>query len=280
MRALFEFSGFLGLSVAAHLALWQGNPDGAAPAAGAGGAATITLSGGTQTLSALVAEWDRPPEIAPAPLPVVMTVPEEAAPVLAAPAPLAGTAPAIAPLAPVMPGPLAALPEVDLAPPPAPRSALAPEASQRPKPRPDQAETAARPAPKPKPQAAAAPPKQTAAGTGGKAAAGKAGKPGSGAQQAARPSASLMANWGGAIRARVERRKRFPSGAAGQGKVGLWLKVTTAGQLAGAGLTRSSGNPAFDSAALNAVRRAALPRAPGGIAPGAYRFTLSMSFNR
>lgn len=285
MKTLFEFAGFLGVSVAAHLALWQGAPDGASTSAGAGGTASITLTGATRSLTALVSEWDRPPELPNEPTPVAHPAPDDVAPVLDSPQPFLRPTPPAPPMAPAMPVMVPQTPQVDRATPPPPRSDLAPTASPRPKPRPKPRRVKAEAIPDtiakatPKPKRAASPP-QTATGKGGKAAAGKAQNPGTGMKKAARPNASLMARWGGAIRARVERRKRFPSGASGNGKVGLWLKVTNNGQLAGTGLTRSSGNAAFDRAAINAVRRAVLPRAPGGIAPGAYRFTLSMSFNR
>jgi len=290
MKGFLEFTGFLGVSVAAHLALWSGADDGASASAGAGGASVITLTGGTPTLAALVAEWDTPPVALTEPMEVTMPVPDDAAPALAPPATeTAEPMRSASPVAPVIPGAIPVAPKVDLIPPPAPRATLAPEASSRPKPRPETAKPAPRAVAKPKPDTApkpkpkvkrAAPAKQTAAGTGGKKAAGKTRTPGTGATKAAKPSASQMARWGGSIRSRVERRNRYPSGTSGRGKVGLWLKVTTTGQLIGAGISQSSGNAAFDRAALSAVRRAALPRAPKGVAQGAYRFTLSMEFSR
>ncbi len=285
MRGLFEFSGFLGASVAAHLVLWQeAAPQGTPASAGAGGAATITLTGAPQTLAALVDAWERPPEFMVDPSLVAMpAAPDQPAMPLTTPQPVVRQTPMAPPRAPTVPGMVPSAPQVDLASPPAPRSSLAPDTSPRPTPRPDLAQRAPKSTPKAQPKAKpqrAAAPKQTAAGRGGKVAAGKARTSGTGAQKSTKATADLIARWGGSIRARVERRKRYPSGTSGNGKVRLWLKVTTTGQLASAGLTRSSGNPAFDRAALSAVRRAALPRAPGGIAPGAYRFTLSMSFSR
>lgn len=337
MKALIEFSGFLGVSVAAHLVLWQGASEGPSASAGARGAAQITLAGGAQSLQALVSEWDRPPEILSEPVPVALPAPDEAAPRMEAlqadlkpepvARPVALSAPGEAPQRPeialslrpvigtlpipqAMPEPTDSAPDLNApqpvakpavtarpAPPLAPgvapvmpkvdftsRLALAPQASPRPKLRPklrpEMAKPVAKATPKPKSKPKNAAAKKTAAGTGGKTTAGKARNTTAGATKARNPSASQMARWGGSIRARVERRKRFPGGATGSGKVRLWLRVTTTGRLAGAGISRSSGNPAFDRAALSAVQRAALPRAPGSIAAGAYRFTLSMSFNR
>ena len=289
MRAVFEFSGFLGVSVAAHLALWQGVPGGAPMATGAEGGAEVTLAGGDRRLQALVAAWDTPPETSavmaamepPAVDLETATPPESEAPHQALPRPVRPGQPAAPLAAPVAP----ALAEIATVP-SEPGRGLAPLASPRPQPRPERqvARTVPQPAPAAKPKRAARPkpaaPGAQAAGNGGRRAAGTTRPAAAPAKGAKKPSASQMARWGGTIRARVEQRKRYPGGATGNGRVRLWLKVTTNGKLAGAGISRSSGNAAFDRAALKAVRRAALPRAPKGMAAGAYRFTLTMTFTR
>ncbi|KMK67008.1 TonB family protein [Puniceibacterium sp. IMCC21224] len=181
-------------------------------------------------------------------------------------------------------------------------SQLAPVASERPQVRPDRLVpepprkvTKAQPKPKPtnreKPVRKKAPAKapskasadsagQRAAGAGGGAQAGQA-RAGSSATTTKAQQNNLKASWGASIRSRVERRKRYP-GAAGRasGTVGLWLKVTSTGGLAGAGISRSSGNAALDQAALSAVRSARMPSAPRGLTQGTHSFTLSMKFSR
>ncbi|MBR9653124.1 TonB family protein [Thalassovita aquimarina] len=278
MKPVVEFIGFLGLSVAAHLAFWQGTAGGVHGSAGEEGMASVTVIGGTPALQALVAEWDRSPELDLSPVPAGLPVPDATrpAPVLSArqAVPVA-TPPAAVPLA---SGTLPVLPRIDDATPPAPLSRLAPETSPRPKPRRAQPQrpkqqAAANPAPAP---AAAI---QKAAGTGGRSVAGQS-DISAASETAVKSSASLMSRWSSAIRARVERRKQYPGGATGQGRTQLWLRVSAAGKLHDVGIVQSSGNPAFDSAALHTVRRAALPRAPKGIEAGIYRFTLSISFTR
>jgi protein TonB len=60
--------------------------------------------------------------------------------------------------------------------------------------------------------------------------------------------------------------------------VTLSVAIHTNGTLATASVTRSSGTPALDRAALSAVEHARLPAAPAGVSPGIHRFTLPISF--
>lgn len=91
---------------------------------------------------------------------------------------------------------------------------------------------------------------------------------------------SLISQWGGQIRKRVERRKTYPRMAAGaEGIVSLRLTVTRGGTLAGVSVARSSGNAALDAAAVQAVSRAgSFPLAPKGLTDAQYSFTLAVSF--
>ena len=263
----------LGLAVALHLAVFAVRPGPAgAVASGEAGDALVSVQPADDGLAALVASWDAPPVVAaPAVVaPEAMALPE--APVLPAPeAPpvMAALAPPALPLAADAPLPEAApLPPPVLAEPPKPT----PEA--RPKPRADKPKAVAKPAAQPPAQAG-----QKAAGSGGGAQAGKAGK----AQAATLSRAQvndLKAGWGAAIRARVERRKRHPAGAA-SGTVTVRLVVTAAGALAGVSVAKSSGNPALDAAAVAAVQGAgAFPPAPAGLPGGSHSFTLPMRFQR
>lgn len=92
----------------------------------------------------------------------------------------------------------------------------------------------------------------------------------------------LRASWGGQIRARIERRKTYPSSAGrAQGVVTVRLTVQRTGRLASVSVARSSGNAALDRAALQAVRRAGrFPAAPRGLGRASYSFTLPIRFAR
>ncbi|MGY6534415.1 MAG: TonB family protein [Pararhodobacter sp.] len=179
---------------------------------------------------------------------------------------------------------------------------LAPERSRVPEPRPAQRAAqppapsrnaqSARPAapsrqtvPAQAPAQAATPPAQTAAPTAPAArAAGSGAAPRDGASgraaatsRAGGDSAALVAQWGGAIRAAVQRQQRHPHGVRSGGTVHLQLAVNANGQLASVQMTQSSGHAALDRAAMDAVRRARLPSAPQGLS-GTYRFNLPVRF--
>jgi protein TonB len=91
-----------------------------------------------------------------------------------------------------------------------------------------------------------------------------------------------MANWGASIRARIEKRKRYPMAADGaSGTVTVRLTVTRSGALAGLDIAASSGNAALDEAAIRAVRAAGrFPAAPDGLTQNSTTFTLPMRFAR
>lgn len=263
----------LGLAAALHLAVFAVRPGPAgAVASGEAGDALVSVQPVDAGLAALVASWDAPPVVAaPAVAAPEATVPPEAPalPAPEAPPVMAALAPPVMPVATDTPLPRSVpLPPPVLAEPPKP----VPEA--RPKPRAEKPKAEAKPAAKPAAQAG-----QKAAGSGGGAQAGNAGK----AQAATLSRAQvndLKAGWGAAIRARVERRKRHPAGAA-SGTVTVRLVVTAAGALAGVSVARSSGNPALDAAALAAVQGAgAFPPAPDGLPGGSHSFTLPMRFAR
>ncbi|MGR3371475.1 TonB family protein [Pseudooceanicola nanhaiensis] len=176
---------------------------------------------------------------------------------------------------------LAALPEIDTEAPPPPESELAPKASLRPPPeRPQPPKPEVRRAertPSNAEQDSAPRQAQRSAGSGGASQAGTATR--SAAKTLSRgQEQSLVASWGAQVRARIESRKRHPGGRGGQ--VVIALTVTPAGQVAAAGIARSSGNPRLDRAALQAVRSAGrMPRAPAGLTRGSYSFSLPMAFN-
>ncbi|MBT8476574.1 MAG: energy transducer TonB, partial [Alphaproteobacteria bacterium] len=94
------------------------------------------------------------------------------------------------------------------------------------------------------------------------------------------PSASLLASWGGEIRARVEARKRRIS-AGRAGRVVVRITVASSGALNAATVANSSGNARLDAAAIDAVRRAQpFPAAPPGLDRSQMSFDLPIAFTR
>ncbi|MAU51241.1 MAG: hypothetical protein CMN17_02455 [Roseovarius sp.] len=311
-----EFAGFVALAAAVHAGVWTVAPEGGG-AGGDGGTETVTLAAAAPQMEALVAAWERPVEAqaeAPAPQP---PRPPEAQPVALRPEAAPNRARMPAP--PPAPGKAAALPRLPAAPQPAPalsdrlpapltprdgEAALAqrprPEQARPDGPRPDAPEApplaappqidrqaaeapapvrpVARPARKPA-QPAPARPEQTARGTG-RQEAGGTNKAHAAARLDAATRASLMGQWGGAIRARIERQKRYPAGTRAQGTVHLVLDVGGDGRLLGVAVTRSSGDARLDAAALAAVRRARLPAKPERLPGPRHRFSLPMAFAR
>ncbi|WP_322893450.1 MULTISPECIES: TonB family protein [unclassified Yoonia] len=279
MRRGIEITGFglvaLGLHLAA-LAVFQAQPEAGAAASGAGGDAMITLQAADGSLAEMIADWERPPEVATAPPPPMPAPP----PVETAPPPPVTAAPA-SPQMPEMPqmampdNTAPALPMVSDPPPLPPQLAeVPPPTAVRPVARPDRPTAPERPAAPPQ-QASVA---QRAAGQGGGSAAGNAET----AAAAAAARSSLMAEWGGTIRAQIERRKSYPRAAgSAAGTVQVAIRVGADGGLQALGLAQSSGNAALDAAAIEAVQRAGrFPAAPTALGSGAHDFTLPMAFSR
>jgi protein TonB len=310
-----EFAGFLALAAAVHAGFWSVAPEGGG-AGGENGADTVTLTASSPQMAALVEAWQRPVEAMPE-APAARRAPVSDTPP-AGRQPDAAPRPAL-PLT-ILPDPTTAprAPRIDTTPLPAPAPALsgsAPSAAQPPdaphedtRPparRPASAERpaapdaprapamAARPQVDRSPQAAQAPPPDTrprarparerqrevARGTGGTQAGGRA-QTTAPARISDATRASLMGQWGGAIRARIERQKRYPPGTRASGTVHLVLDVGGDGRLLGVALRRSSGNNRLDTAAMNAVRRARLPAAPDRLAGARHRFSLPVAFTR
>ncbi|SMX41533.1 energy transducer TonB family protein [Actibacterium lipolyticum] len=294
MRTLAEICVFLCLAVGLHLGLLMARPaDSGAEAAGDGGEELVSLIAADAVLEELVAEWDRPPETAApevetfAPAPPEMIQPEM--PQVAAMQPVAtpvSQPPAFAPSVPDLAPDMA----VTLSPPPpAPVAKAAPPEATRPLKRPERPvakkeppkKTAKKPA-KTAPKKPSAPSKaQKAAGAGATSNAGVAKT----AQNASRDKArakSELAAWGSAIRSRIERRKRYPSGARGaSGSVRIQISVSRSGALLGASIVKSSGNGEIDAAALRAVRAAKkFPAAPKSVTKQSHVFGLDMRFSR
>lgn len=313
MRALVQVGGFLVLSLGLHLGvLAVGSARSGAVAAGDGGDAVVTLAASSAALAALVAGWDSPPEIA-------TDVAVEAAPVPEAAPDLTGrqeagvrraearALPVIAPddparapeALPVFPAPQAMLGALPLM--PAPDAAVVEKpvliADQRPAmqaptmsdvgadtaPMVDAAPFVPPVRPKAKPQSTAsdAVAAQVAAGAGAGVEAGQAGKA-SAAVAGTAGDARLLARWGGQIRNRIERHKRYPHEAAGAGGTTLLaLQIAGDGRLLAVEVVRGSGNAALDQAALAAVRNAGpFTAAPEGMRDDAHQLSLPITFTR
>lgn len=161
---------------------------------------------------------------------------------------------------------MATLPKIDRNP---PKALTAPPPATRPESRP--AIKPAAPAPAPARR------KETARGEGKQKTGGEASTAASARIDDA-TRASLIGQWGGAIRTRIERQKRYPAGTRASGTAHLMLDVAADGRLLGVGLRRSSGNDRLDAAAMNAVRRARLPAAPAHLTGTSHRFNLPVAF--
>lgn len=267
--------GALGLGIVASLALHAGllapllrQPLAPAPllAAGSAGEDMVTLEALQASFVELAPELPRPeaPQLAlPLTAPVI-DIPEI---VLPDPVVLPPEPPKVD-----LPEPRPAPPQPTAEPPKPKRAEPKPKP---PKPKTEKPKTAPSPAPS---EARAA---SRAAGAGGGAEAGTGGT-----ARASAPSAgtakNLLAQWGATIRARIERRKSYPSAAGrASGSVSLSLTVGASGQLLGASVSRSSGNAALDAAALGAVRKAGpFPAAPQGLGKASYSFSLALKFSR
>lgn len=276
MRRALEVPLFAGLALGLHLAAFAMLGDSAgAVAAGAGGAAAVSIEAADAGLVALVAQWDRPPLALPAP---ELALPPQTPPQIASPAP-PPPAPVAAP--PRLPTPGIALPAPPDAPPDAPVAASPPpREARKPEPKPDPKPETVKPNPKTAP-AAVSQPAQRATGSGGGASAGQAGRATAGTLSPAQANAA-KASWGAAIRAKVERRKSYPPAAGrASGRVLLSLSVSRTGALQSVSVATSSGHPALDAAALRAVRAAGrFAAAPKGLDAASYSFTLPISFSR
>ncbi|MGR3759148.1 TonB family protein [Roseobacteraceae bacterium NS-SX3] len=271
MKRAAEIIIFAGIAALIHVALFVTAPRSGAQSSGAGGDAMVSVQAASATVTRMVEAWERPTQAEPQ-LDTNLTQPLPAPAAPAVPQFELTQAPrAAAQIALTKPEP-AEVPEVDTAP-PAPPPESVPETKPETKPRP-------RPKRKPEPQQQAHKAEQRAAGSGGSSQAGRTG----GAEAATAQSgqqAKLQSIWGAKIRARIERRKRYPAGARGKGRVVVQLTVARSGQLLSHRIAKSSGDAALDQAALQAVARAGkFPAAPKKLGLSEVTFNLPMSFSR
>lgn len=281
MKRGLEFTGFLAVAAAVHAGAWGVTAPGGPDAGGAGGQSTVTIEASNAQLASLVEAWQRPVDM-------LRHSPELARPVTE---PLEAAMPIRDPASEnppdrrqaALPESAAApdLPQVDTASPAAP--AQAPDVPQIPtdirpvaRPAPDTNTSTAAPAPR---AASAARPSETARGQAG-GAAGSTQQPREAPSLSAAAQQSLMADWGGQIRARIERQKRYPRGSRATGTAQLTLTVSGSGALVSVVLRQSSGDALLDQAAIAAVRAARLPAKPHALPGNSHRFNLPVAFSR
>ena len=279
MKRGLEFTGFLAVAAAVHAGVWGASSPGVPEAGGAGGQSIVTIEASNAQLASLVEAWQRPVD-------VLRHSPELARPEAE---PQQAAMPRTNPAADTPPDRAqAALPEVAAAPDlPQVDVSRSPEGNPARPEIPPETRPVARPALKsdaetapPKPRAAStARPKETARGQAG-GAAGAAEQPREAPSLSTAAQQSLMAEWGGQIRARIERQKRYPRGTRATGTAHLTLTVSSAGALISVALRQSSGDPLLDRAALAAVRNARLPAKPRALPGDSHRFNLPVTFAR
>lgn len=176
---------------------------------------------------------------------------------------------------------IAALPEIPV---PTPRPDYTPP------PEPKKAASPARKAPERR-EAKKAPQKPKTAGSGGRdtadtkqgtadgAARARAARQGDPSRQASAAGNAAVSNYPGKVRSKLSRALR--SVRRGQsGEVHVRFTVTRSGGVSGIGVSRSSGSPALDKAAIDTVRRAApFPAIPQAAGRSSWNFTIPLSFN-
>lgn len=310
MSRLIEISVFLGLATVLHVGAFSvASHNGDGSGGGQMGAASVTLAAAPGAVAELVEVWQRPPDTSLAPraltppkiIKTAQPVPNSeqqpnppALPEMAA-LPDVPQPPQIDTRLPALPVPVQA-PEPPLKQPETSQQdapdlarttlddtprAKAPRAPQPPKS--PVAPVADRPTKPTKPKPAPTPPQKAtkAAGSGNSPVIGQPKRKQKSATLSKGQRNALLAKWGGKIKSRVRRYQRYPSGASGSGRVKLRVTVARNGRLAAVAVRGSSGNRAFDKAALKAVRRAGrFPKAPNGLTKAQYSFTLTLTFNR
>jgi periplasmic protein TonB len=89
----------------------------------------------------------------------------------------------------------------------------------------------------------------------------------------------LTADWGRKISAYFEMHKRFPEGKKKSAKVKVSLVLNRRGNVVSLGVAESSGDAAFDQAAISMIRRSdPVPRPPAALTDDEFKFTLDVDF--
>lgn len=146
-----------------------------------------------------------------------------------------------------------------------------PPPTMKPRERPERVVEREEPRREPEREAAAPPPQQRRQAAAPSQAQGTAQAPISAGQ-----IQNLRAQWGGAIRTRIERRMRA---SRSTGTVTLNVQIARDGTLIGVALAKSSGDGALDSNAVRAAQsQGRFPAAPTGLTEASYTFTLPLVF--
>lgn len=282
MKRMVELAVFVGVALAIHVVGFASKPPTGAESGGTGGDALISLAAAAPTVVEMVQTWETPPNLPDAVVPNMQAPPDTDTASITLPDIELNQAPRAQARMTLAQPTQTQTPDINTtpaAPPPPPPEVEAPKAPERPKtrpkPRPDPPETAQK-----SDKASAGRAQQRAAGSGGNDQAGASGASATSTASAGR-QAKLQSIWGAKIRSRIERRKRFPSGTKGTGRVSVRLTVSHSGQLVSYRISKSSGVNAFDQAALNAVSRAGrFPGAPKALTGAQHTFNLQMNFSR
>lgn len=287
---------FLAFAAAAALhagGLVLGFPQGGGGGAGDGGSGRLSIEAASPLVSAMLRDWERPPAVAEA---LAMKLPEigtetpaaftpetrpersdrpiapvaaEAHPVSPILAPNPPSRPTFASVVADMPVPVTenevheplSLPV--LSPPDEPRS---PDISPMTPPKADFAPlVTASPAARPTPDSSPAVTRQIAsglgeAGTRGETRAAPAPSVSKASQQAAASA------WAAEIQRSIARHHAYPRGSRDEGRVRVAMVILASGKLSKVSVSRSSGSPSLDKAAIAAVKQAApFPPAPSSL---------------
>ncbi len=273
MKRLAEIAVFGGVAVGLHLAVLIAGAPAGSESQGSQGQAVVSLQAAPQEVAAVIKDWMRPPDAdvelqtdlaVPSAPPTAPEMPEatlDLPPALRAPVQIARASTP------------SQLPNVDTMLPAPVQPVAEPVARKQKRPKPKSKPT---PTTKRRPASAT----QRSAGVGGGAQAGTLGKTQTKTLTKGQ-RARLVAGWGGKVRSRIERKKRYPKGTRKTGQVTVRLRVARSGALLSSRVIRSSGVSALDQAALTAVARAApFARAPGALRDKSYSFSLAIRFSR
>ena len=91
----------------------------------------------------------------------------------------------------------------------------------------------------------------------------------------------LTADWGRKISAYFELHKKYPAGKRRRPSVKLNLVLNRLGNVVSVSVAESSGDPAYDDAAISMVRRSdPVPRPPAGLTDDQFAFNLPVNFTK
>lgn len=99
--------------------------------------------------------------------------------------------------------------------------------------------------------------------------------------KAAAGSGMSPARWQSRVNAHLNRYKRYPRGARGVGIATVSFTINPGGEVLAVSLARSSGDPAFDNAAVELVRRASpVPAPPADLAKSRMSLAVPIRYSR